>query len=469
MNTRNLSRSNTDGVRSTDRTATGPQPDDTPVGPGGNGVTQIVAGSGIAVSPPGGTGVVTVSATGGSGTVTSITTTGRGATSTPNPIVGAGTLNNFDPDHFNVCDYGADRTGVADSYAAIVAAIAAGVALNAPFCLYFPCGTYKSSHATPITLTSSAASVDVRGDSAKIVYTDTGADAGMTITKGLSGGSYDTDSVINVDGITFVSSANQAAIALTLAGPATTGSGTAVLNRVTRCAFDSSANDTAHYWAAAISLSDCNNVAISQCKFLRQNIGILITGTSGATSVFMVTDNDFQGGTYGIQANGLGSVVNRIEGVTCQNNSFVLQNYAVWMENTNTGGVLSVVGGQIVPTAGAGAGVHAKNVRAVMVHAVNIGNDGTGAWTGVELYGDCLGSTVTGCYFAGSNAGGTVRGVYVENAANVTVGLNAFTGFTGSNPVLFDTGVTLSNCSNNTSDGGTYSNLGTGDNFNNNI
>ena len=36
-------------------------------GGSGGGVTQIVAGTGISVSPPGGTGVVTVTATGGSG------------------------------------------------------------------------------------------------------------------------------------------------------------------------------------------------------------------------------------------------------------------------------------------------------------------------------------------------------------------------------------------------------------------
>lgn len=48
---------------------------------GGGGVTQIVAGTNISISPPGGTGVVTISSTGGnggSGTVTSVSGNGGG-------------------------------------------------------------------------------------------------------------------------------------------------------------------------------------------------------------------------------------------------------------------------------------------------------------------------------------------------------------------------------------------------------
>ena len=39
---------------------------------GGGGVTQIVAGTNITISPPGGTGSVTINSTGGSGDTTSI-------------------------------------------------------------------------------------------------------------------------------------------------------------------------------------------------------------------------------------------------------------------------------------------------------------------------------------------------------------------------------------------------------------
>lgn len=469
----NPATSNTDGVKSTDRTAAGNQPDMTPVAPGGStsgsGVARIIAGTNISVSPVTGVGDVTVSAS-GAGSVTSVATSGRGILATPNPITTTGTINGFDPDTFNVLDYGADRTGATDSFTAIAAAIAAGVALNAPFCLYFPYGLYQSSAATPITLTSNAASVFVRGDQARLWYTDTGTNAGMVITKGANGGTYATDSIIDVDGLMFVSSGNQQAVALTLKGPVTTGSGTQTLNRVTRCSFDSVANDTAHFWIAGVACDDVSNVAISQNKFLRTNSGVMISGTSGATSVFFISDNDFQGGTYGVQANGVGTVANRIEGVMCSNNSFVLQNYAVWFENTNTGGVCTVEGGQIVPTAGAGGGVHALNVRNVSVSAVSIANDGSSSsWIGVELLGDCDNSTVVGCQFAANGVGSPVKGVYIQSASMCTVAGNTFRGFSGSASVLFDTGVTLSNCSNNVGDGGAYTDSGTGDNFNNNI
>jgi hypothetical protein len=67
-------------------------------GGGGSGVTQIVAGTGISVSPIGGTGVVTINATGsGTGTVTNIATStvdtgGLGFTLTGGPITTSGTV-----------------------------------------------------------------------------------------------------------------------------------------------------------------------------------------------------------------------------------------------------------------------------------------------------------------------------------------------------------------------------------------
>ena len=60
--------SNTGSTKSTDRTAGGSKPDNTPAtgtttgGSGGSGVTQIVAGTNVTISPSGGTGVVTINA-----------------------------------------------------------------------------------------------------------------------------------------------------------------------------------------------------------------------------------------------------------------------------------------------------------------------------------------------------------------------------------------------------------------------
>jgi hypothetical protein len=61
-------------------------------GGGGGGVTQIVAGAGVSVSPVGGTGVVTISATGGGGGVTQIIA-GTGVSISPVGGTGAVTIN----------------------------------------------------------------------------------------------------------------------------------------------------------------------------------------------------------------------------------------------------------------------------------------------------------------------------------------------------------------------------------------
>jgi hypothetical protein len=50
---------------------------------GGDGVTEIIAGSNITISPLNGQGAVTINATGGSGGVSSVTASGAGITATP--------------------------------------------------------------------------------------------------------------------------------------------------------------------------------------------------------------------------------------------------------------------------------------------------------------------------------------------------------------------------------------------------
>jgi hypothetical protein len=50
---------------------------------GGDGVTEIIAGSNITISPSNGQGAVTISASGGSGGVSSVTASGAGITATP--------------------------------------------------------------------------------------------------------------------------------------------------------------------------------------------------------------------------------------------------------------------------------------------------------------------------------------------------------------------------------------------------
>jgi Repeat of unknown function (DUF5907) len=78
-----LPASNTDSTSGTDRNTAGAQQDGTPT----SGVAQLVAGSNVTLSPPGGVGTVTVNSTGGGGgAVTSVT---AGTNMTVSPTTGA--------------------------------------------------------------------------------------------------------------------------------------------------------------------------------------------------------------------------------------------------------------------------------------------------------------------------------------------------------------------------------------------
>lgn len=61
-------------------------------GGGGGGVTQIVAGTNVTISPVGGTGIVTINATGGGGGSGTVTNVATGAGLTGGPITNTGTI-----------------------------------------------------------------------------------------------------------------------------------------------------------------------------------------------------------------------------------------------------------------------------------------------------------------------------------------------------------------------------------------
>lgn len=376
---------------------------------------------------------------------------------------------------YNVKDYGAVGDGSNDDYTAIAAAIAAGVATAKGFCLYFPPGIYKSSHALPIALgTGQGLSIVGKGIAVSQVYfSNAGTDNGFSVTRGASAGTYVSDAMVTVLDLGLISAATTGSVGLALTQTAGTTDAGSQGTHICRVGFYRT-NNGGTYWDTNLALTNWSNVTVTECFFGSGSACISILGSNGSTSGFYIANNRFQGGVYGVKADGRarGGVTGpdaRIEGVQCVNNSFVLTTFAVWHNNDNTGGVCVVQGGQMDPTAGGGAGVYARNVRGVAVSGISIANDGAAAWTGVYLEGDCLGSTVFGNYIAGNNGGGTVTGVYVGSSAQVAVVGNTFTGFTGSNVVFFDTGVSKSICGQNTSDGGTYTDSGTADNFNNNI
>lgn len=430
-------------------------------------------------------GIVISSATSG-GTVTNVSTAGRGIGG--GPITGSGTITAFDPDHFNVCDYGADPTGTADSYAAIAAAIAAGVATNLPFSLYGPKGIYKISHKLTINIATTGQAVSILGDGQGVtqwLFTDAAADSGFVINKATGGGSSSTDAPCRVANCSIVcSAANQGtAILLNQTGAGSAGTQMTVIENV---GFFGDTNGT-HYWNIGLDTFSWVYIVLRNC-WLGCDTGWRIRGNTGATSVFWAIDNNFQGGTYGVKADGSAGGVNRIEGVFCRGNSFIQQKYAVWMDNGgSTGGALEVSGGQINGNNATGsAGVHAAWVAGIVVKGISSFGPGavTGAWNGVEILDGCWSATVEGnCFFTGgplSPVSGVCKGVYIKGGpssapqgqTNVVVGNNfqgVGTAGAGSKNVHFDSLVTRSLCTNNAADGGAYTDTPGTNTFNNNI
>lgn len=421
------------------------------------------------------------------GTVTSVTTAGRGILAGPNPIVGAGTINGFDANTFNVCDYGADPTGAADSYAAIAAAVAAGVATTRPFCLYGPQGIYKSSHKVTINGATTGAALAIKGDGQGVtqwLFTDAAADSGFVFNKATGGGSSSTDAPFLIRDCSIVcSAANQGtAILLNQTGIGSAGTQMSLIQNV---GFFGDTNGS-HYWNIGLDTFNWVYVQMDKC-WVGCDTGWRIRGNTGITSVFWATNNNFQGGTYGIKADGTGGASHRIEGVYCQNNSFIQQQYAVWAENSNTGGGFMVQGGQINgASVGIGAGIHVAGFVGICIAdiaSLNPGIIGT-SWTGIEILGSCWGAQISNCYISGlSGSGAVLKGVYISGGPagapqgyrnTVTAcGFENLNAGAGSANVHFDSNVNASNCSNNVSDfAGGYVNAGgggTANNFNNNI
>ena len=380
----------------------------------------------------------------------------------------------YGPDTFNVKDYGAKGDGTSDDVTAITNAINAGIATNLPFCLYFPMGTYKCSTALSITLATTGQAICVKGDGpgvSQLYFSNTSTNGGITVSRSAGGGTYLTDAPFTCHDLGFISNsaAGYPALVLTMTGTDAQNQGSLIF----RCTFYQATNGGSTYFSYGIDILDWSQVNVSECTFNVLTAGIRVRGTNGATSGFGFSKNWHQGGTYGVKVDGTGTLANRIEGVWITDCSFIDHSYAVWYENTNAGGVLVIKGGQMVPgTSGVGACIHAKQIYQVSISGIAIANDGagTGAWNGIELGPGCNNAIVNGCQIIGANGGGlTIQGVSISFSSWCVVSGNSFGGFTGTNNVVFDANVTKSNCSNNVSNGGSYTDSGTGDNFNNNI
>ena len=124
----------------------------TPVsgGSGGSGVTQIVAGTNVTISPSGGTGVVTVNSTAGGGGTGTVTSVASGTGLTGGPITTSGTLS-------------IASTGVsAASY---------GTASSVPTIAVNAQGQITSASNTSIAISGGAVSGNIAGNAANVTGT----------------------------------------------------------------------------------------------------------------------------------------------------------------------------------------------------------------------------------------------------------------------------------------------------------
>lgn len=122
------------------------------------------------------------------------------------------TTTNFDtgwygPYEFNVCDYGADRTGATSSDAAFQACATAISALTSGCaCLRIPAGVYTGLNALAITLSASSTGVAIRGDGhgiSELVFNQSVA-SGITITQVSPQNWFPNQGSIGISGLTIL-------------------------------------------------------------------------------------------------------------------------------------------------------------------------------------------------------------------------------------------------------------------------
>jgi len=374
----------------------------------------------------------------------------------------------YGPDVFNVKDWGAVGNGSTDDYAAIAAAIAAGIATTKPFCLYLPMGIYKSSAALPVALNNNGQAFSMRGDGigvSQLYFSDASTNGGMSVTRAAGGGTYTSDAPCTFTDFSLVANSVAGYNGLTL-----TSSGTDAQlqgTRISRVAFFQSTNGST-YFAIGLDLYNWINVYVDNCQFNCSSASIRIRGANGATSGFKVTNCWMQGGTYGIQADGTGSLSNRLEGLEVIDCTMIVVDYGVHFVNSSAGSVCSVIGGDYGAKYSA---VYTDGVFSTTVSAINASSNGGTAGYVINVK-NATGVNVTGCFLGGQNGSVVVNGILFNSVKGGTCTGNTFYNLASTDTAIgMDAGCTYSLAVGNTRQGSTaaYTDLGTGNLFANNL
>ena len=225
----------------------------TPVsgGSGGSGVTQIVAGTNVTISPSGGTGVVTVNSTaGGGGTVTSVAS-GTGLTG--GPITTSGTLS-------------IASTGVsAASY---------GTASSVPTIAVNAQGQITSASNTSIAISGGAVSGNIAGNAANV----TGI---VAIGNGGTGATTAATARTNLGAGTVTSVATSGSVnGITLTGGPITTSGTVTLGGTLGSIANSQLSNSAITINTSTGLSGGGTVSLGGSLTLTNTVSGLPSGAT---------------------------------------------------------------------------------------------------------------------------------------------------------------------------------------------
>ena len=409
------------------------------------GVSQIVAGANISISPAGGTGVVTINGTGaGGGTVTTVSAGSGIATSPAGGITATGTVGiaplgivnsmvsntaaiqstklSFTQngtgavtqtvqdkleEYISVKDYGAVGDGVTNDTAAIQAALtyASGKQIG----IYVPGGRYLVTSPLTLNVTGSTSNaIYGDGNGVSVIMLNTGGN-GININYTGNWWLFDVppgSTACAFRNLTFTTTNTFVAGSKCLAFEGVCLEGRPTRQTIIENIEFQGFNSFGQGWATQLWLHDMSAVTISSCKFTmgpnQQGDGIVWSGTAQANSPVdvRITACGFIYGNRGIYLTGVGT-----EGMYIVNTDFVGCNYGIYVDVAAESG-LHVSNGHM-NTIKRGLylnGMIGGTISGILFYQNVPSGGATEKFVAVEMLGNSSEFTIIGNQFTGSGA-----------------------------------------------------------------
>ena len=415
-------------------------------GSSSGGVSQIIAGTNVTISPPSGTGAVTINATGGgggSGTVTSVIA-GAGIATTPSGgITGSGsvsiaplgivdsmvsntaaiqstklsftqngtgaitqTVQDKLEEYISVKDYGAKGDGVTNDTAAIQAAFtyASGKQIG----IYVPGGRYLVTSTLTLNVTGSTSNaIWGDGNGVSVIMLNTG---GNGININYSGNWWLLDvppgsTACAFRNLTFTTTNGFVGGSKCLAFEGVSLEGRPTRQTVIENVEFQGFNNFGQGWATQVSLHNVGNVQISFCNFSlgpnQQGDGIVWSGDaqSNSPTEVRVTSCAFVYGNRGIYLTGVGT-----EGLYIVSTDWVACNYGLYVDVSAESGVHITNGHSACFIRGFYLNGMIGGVISNILCYQGVPPSKTQKYVGVEMLGNSSEFTIIGNQFAGQGA-----------------------------------------------------------------